>query len=57
MPDQISLLIPAAASSAHAELLSALGTENNPGQWMEFMQKRRSTDLPSANWASPAGRQ
>ena len=38
MPDQISLLIPAAASSAHAELLSALGTENNPGQWMEFMQ-------------------
>lgn len=38
MPDQISLLIPASASSAHAELLRALGTENNPGQWMEFMQ-------------------
>lgn len=38
MPDQITLLIPASASSAHAELLRALGTENNPGQWMEFMQ-------------------
>jgi len=38
MPDPISLLIPASATSAHAELLSALGTENNPGQWMEFMQ-------------------
>jgi len=38
MPDQISLLIPASATSAHAELLRALGTENNPGQWMQFMQ-------------------
>lgn len=38
MPDPISLLIPASATSAHAELLGALGTENNPGQWMEFMQ-------------------
>ena len=39
MPDLTpTTLIPAAATSAHAELLRALGTENNPGQWMLFMQ-------------------
>ncbi len=31
-------LIPAAARSAHAELISALGTESNPAQWMSFME-------------------
>ncbi len=31
-------LVPAAARSAHAELLSALGTETNPAQWMSFME-------------------
>ncbi len=34
---QLSFLVPASARSAHAELLSALGTENNPAQWMTFM--------------------
>lgn len=39
MPDLTpTTLIPAAATSAHAELLRALGTENNPGQWMLFME-------------------
>lgn len=35
---QLSFLIPASARNVHAELLSALGTEANPSQWMEFMQ-------------------
>lgn len=35
---QLSFLIPASARNAHAELLAALGTEANPGQWMLFMQ-------------------
>lgn len=30
--------IPSAASIAHDELLVALGTENNPAQWMIFME-------------------
>lgn len=30
--------IPSAASIAHDELLAALGTENNPAQWMIFME-------------------
>lgn len=34
---QISMLVPEAARSAHAELLAALGTEANPAQWMVFM--------------------
>lgn len=33
----LSYLVPAAARSAHAELLDALGTEANPAQWMVFM--------------------
>ncbi len=37
MTQQLTLLIPQAARSAHAELLAALGTENAPGQWMTFM--------------------
>lgn len=35
---QLTLLVPPAARSAHAELVAALGTENNPGQWMTFME-------------------
>lgn len=35
---QLSFLIPEAAKSTHAELLAALGTEANAGQWMTFMQ-------------------
>lgn len=35
---QLSFLVPVAARSAHAELVAALGTENNPSQWMTFMQ-------------------
>lgn len=31
------MLIPKSALDAHAELLAALGTENNPNQWMYFM--------------------
>jgi hypothetical protein len=34
---QLTLLVPAAARSAHTELLAALGTENSPGHWMIFM--------------------
>lgn len=34
---QMTLLVPPAARSAHAELLAALGTESNPSQWMDFM--------------------
>ena len=38
MAEQLpTLLVPPAARSAHAELLAALGTETNPGQWMLFM--------------------
>ena len=37
MSDQISWLTPRHAQEARAELLAALGTENNPGQWMVFM--------------------
>lgn len=35
---QLTLLVPPAARSAHAELVAALGTENVPGQWMIFME-------------------
>lgn len=38
MSDQISWLTPRHAQEARSELLAALGTENNPGQWMVFMQ-------------------
>lgn len=34
---QLTLLVPAAARAAHSELLDALGTENRPAQWMDFM--------------------
>lgn len=34
---QLTLLVPKSAREAHAELLAALGTENNPSQWMAFM--------------------
>lgn len=38
MPEhQLTLLVPKSARDAHAELLAALGTENNPSQWMSFM--------------------
>lgn len=37
--NNLSLLIPAKAKDAHAELIKALGTENNPSQWLIFMQK------------------
>lgn len=36
--NNLSTLITADVKSAHAELLAALGTENNPTQWMLFMQ-------------------
>jgi len=36
--NQIPLLVPETAKKAHSELLSALGTEANPAQWMEFME-------------------
>lgn len=36
--NNLSLLIPAKAKNAHAELIEALGTENNPAQWLLFMQ-------------------
>ena len=36
--NNLSLLIPAKAKDAHAELIQALGTENNPAQWRLFMQ-------------------
>lgn len=36
--NQIPLLIPETAKKAHSELLSALGTEANPSQWMDFME-------------------
>lgn len=36
--NNLSLLIPAKAKDAQAKLLTALGTENNKGQWMLFMQ-------------------
>lgn len=36
--NNLSLLIPAKAKDAHAELIQALGTENNPAQWLTFMQ-------------------
>ena len=38
MQNNLSLLIPAKAKTAHAELIQALGTENNPAQWLTFMQ-------------------
>jgi hypothetical protein len=40
MVDQnhVSPLIPRSARTAHAALVTALGTENNPRQWMLFMQ-------------------
>lgn len=38
MQNNLSLLIPAKAKDAHAELIKALGTENNPAQWLTFMQ-------------------
>jgi len=34
---QLTLLVPKSARDAHSELLSALGTEANPAQWMTFM--------------------
>lgn len=34
----ISQIIPSSAKAAHAELLESLGTENNPSQWMIFME-------------------
>lgn len=34
---QLTLLVPKSAREAHAELLAALGSENNPAQWMAFM--------------------
>ena len=34
---QITMLVPESARSIHAELLTALGTETNPSQWMLFM--------------------
>lgn len=38
MPDdQMPLIVPESAIAAHGELVSALGTESNPAQWMEFM--------------------
>lgn len=36
--NNLSLLITAKAKEAHAQLLEALGTENNPAQWLLFMQ-------------------
>lgn len=38
MVQQISWLTPREAQEARAELLEALGTENNPAQWMQFME-------------------
>lgn len=38
MAQQISWLTPREAQEARAELLEALGTENNPTQWMTFME-------------------
>jgi|TARA_B100002019_G_scaffold246581_1_gene224521 hypothetical protein len=38
MAQQISWLTPREAQEARAELLEALGTENNPAQWMQFME-------------------
>lgn len=38
MAQQISWLTPREAQEARAELLEALGTENNPAQWMTFME-------------------
>jgi hypothetical protein len=38
MAQQISWLTPREAQEARAELLEALGTENNPAQWMAFME-------------------
>jgi len=38
MAQQISWLTPREAQEARAELLEALGTENNPAQWMRFME-------------------
>jgi hypothetical protein len=35
---QFTLLVPASAREAHQQLVSALGTENVPGQWMIFME-------------------
>lgn len=40
-----ALLIPTAAREAHDALVAALGTENNPSQWMLFM-KAVTTHLP-----------
>ena len=34
----VTSLIPASAELALSELIAALGTENNPAQWMVFMQ-------------------
>jgi hypothetical protein len=47
---QLTMLIPKSALDAHAELLAALGTENNPAQWMYFMGAvtRRLPDVLSS---------
>lgn len=37
IPLPLTHLVPHAARQAHSELLSALGTEANPAQWMRFM--------------------
>jgi polyhydroxyalkanoate synthesis regulator phasin len=37
----ITQLVTPAAKAARADLLSALGTENNPSQWMDFMAQVR----------------
>jgi len=38
MQNTVTLLIPESAKKAKAELIEALGTENNPAQWMVFME-------------------
>jgi flagellar biosynthesis chaperone FliJ len=38
MSNQISWLTPQAAQETRTKLLEALGTENQPGQWMDFME-------------------
>lgn len=36
--DQLPLLVPTAARTAHTRLLDALGTETDPARWMSFME-------------------
>lgn len=51
-----SLLIPEAAREARTALVAALGTENNPGQWMLFMDAVTAhlPDVLSGNGRPPA---